>query len=203
VIALLERSFDYGRIRAKVWYVPVVLLMPAVATVAYALMRATGLPLPTPRFPVLAPVMLIAFFVAGLAEELGWSGYVTDPLQDRWSALGGGIVIGMTWAAWHLIPLVQAHRTATWIAWWWLYTVGNRVLTVWLYNNTGRSVFAAALFHAMQNASWQLFPSYGSHWDPRLTGPIVAAVATVVAVLWGPRTLALPRRLSSHHVSPT
>jgi uncharacterized protein len=116
VIALLERSFDYGRIRAKVWYVPVVFLRPAVATVAYALMRATGLPLPTPRFPVLAPVMLIAFFVAGLAEELGWSGYVTDPLQDRWSALGAGIVIGMAWAAWHIIPLVQAHRTATWIA---------------------------------------------------------------------------------------
>lgn len=32
VTELLKRSFDYGRIRAKVWYVPTVLLMPGMLT---------------------------------------------------------------------------------------------------------------------------------------------------------------------------
>ena len=68
-----------------------------------------------------------------------------------------------------------------------------RVLTVWLYNNTGRSVFAAALFHAMQNVSWQLFPNRGSHYDPRFTGPVLACAAVAVAILWGPRTLTRSR----------
>jgi hypothetical protein len=46
VLALLRRSLDYERIRAKVWYLPTVLLTPAVTVVAYGVMRWMGLPLP-------------------------------------------------------------------------------------------------------------------------------------------------------------
>jgi hypothetical protein len=52
VSMLLERAFDFRRIRAKVWYVPTVLLMPAVTVLAYGVLRATGSPLPAPRFRV-------------------------------------------------------------------------------------------------------------------------------------------------------
>jgi len=54
----------------------------------------------------------------------------------------------------------------------------------------GVSVFAAALYHAIMNVSWLLFPNYGSHRDPRITGLITAFAAAVVKVTWGPRTLA-------------
>ncbi len=64
------------------------------------------------------------------------------------------------------------------------------MLYVWLYNNTGKSVFAAALFHDTLNVSWQLFPNSGSHYDPRIAGLIIAVVTAVVTVVWGPRTLA-------------
>jgi hypothetical protein len=50
-------------------------------------------------------------------------------------------------------------------------------------------VFAASLFHAMCNLSWMLFPSYGSHYDPRIVAPIIAGAAAIVAFIWGPRTL--------------
>lgn len=191
VIELLKRSFDYKRIGAKVWYAPIVLLMPSVMVLSYGLMRLMGLPLPVPQFPVLAaPVMFLALFISALCEELGWSGYIIDPMQDRWNALQASILLGLVWAAWHYVPLMQAHRSPAWIAWWSLYTVASRVLIVWLYNNTGKSVFAAALYHAMMNVSWFLFPNYGSHWDPRITGLIVAFAAAIVTVVWGPRTLA-------------
>jgi hypothetical protein len=111
-------------------------------------------------------------------------------LQDRWNTLTAAILLGAVWATWHWVPLVQAHRSLAWIAWWSLGTVGLRVLIVWLYNNTGKSVFAAALFHDMVNVSWLLFPNYGSHWDPRINGLIAVFVAAVVTVVWGPRTLA-------------
>ena len=194
VAGLLKRAFDHERIRDKVWYAPILLLMPAMTAVAYAMMRAAGVPLPAPRFAVLAvPVLFLAFFAAGVGEELGWSGYVTDALQARWSALRTGVLVGLVWAAWHVVVLLQAHRAPAWIAAWALGTVALRVLTVWLYDNAGQSVFAAALFHAMQNVSWQLFPNAGSHWDPRFTAPVFALTAAIVTLAWGPRRLTRSR----------
>ena len=92
---------------------------------------------------------------------------------------------------WYLpiVPLLQARRPAVWIAWWCLYAMAARVLTVWLYNNAGKSVFAAALFHTMLNLSWMLFPIYGSHFDVRLASLVMGVVAAMVAVVWGPTTL--------------
>jgi hypothetical protein len=180
---LLKRSFDYRRIRAKVWYAPILLLMPGAMLLTYWM----GSPVPSQRFPILAlPVMFLAFFIAALGEELGWSGYITDPLQARWNALEAGILLGLVWAAWHVIPLLQANRAPIWIAWWCLDTVALRVLMVWIYNNTGKSVFAAALFHAVGNLSVVPFFAY---YDPRIHGLIVAATAAIVIVAWGPRAL--------------
>ncbi|NIM90139.1 MAG: CPBP family intramembrane metalloprotease [Candidatus Aminicenantes bacterium] len=191
VIELLKRSFDYRRIRSKVWYVPTILLMPGIAILAYGLMRLVRLPLPTPQFPrIAALLMFLAFFVGALGEELGWSGYAIDPMQDRWNALQASILLGLIGAVWHVIPLAQADRSATWIAWQCLNLVALRVLLVWLYNNTGKSVFAAALCHAMVNVSWQLFPNYGSHYDPRIIGLLTVFSVIIVTVVWGPRTLA-------------
>ncbi len=189
---LLKRSFDYKRISAKVWYIPILLLMPGVMVLSYGLMRLLGLPLPTPHYPTVLAVLVMsfAFFVAALGEELGWSGYLIDPMQVRWNALQASLLLGLVGATWHIVSLVQAHRSLAWIAWWCLYSVAARLLIVWLYNNTGKSVFAAALFHTMLNVSWQLFPNNGSHFDPRITGLIVAVVAGIVTVIWGPRTLA-------------
>ena len=191
VTELLKRSFDFKRIRARRWYLPILLLMPAVSVVVYALMRWMDLPLPAPQFPVLpALLMLLAFFAGGLGEELGWSGYAIDPLQDRWNALQAGLALGLVGAAWHIVPLLQVHRPAAWIAWWCLYAVSARILIVWLYNHTGRSVFAAALFHATLNLAFMLFPVYGSHFDMRLGGLAMATAAALVTVAWGPRSTA-------------
>jgi membrane protease YdiL (CAAX protease family) len=196
VIALLKRSFDYQRITAKVWYIPILLLMPGVTVLSYGLMRLKGAQLPTPQFQILAAAaMFCAFFIGAVGEELGWSGYITDPMQDRWGALQAGVLLGLVWAAWHVRPLRQAHRSPAWIAWWCLGTVMIRVVMVWLYNNTGKSVFAAALFHTTINVSWQLFPIHGSYYDPRVTSLIMTFVTAIVTVVWGPRTLARRRNV--------
>ena len=186
VKALLKRSFDYKRITAKVWYVPIVFLMPGIVVLSYGVMRLTGSALATPQFSVLAAlVIFLAFFIGALGEELGWSGYITDPLQARWNALQASLLLGSVWAVWHFVPLMQAHRSPEWIAWWSLGTLALRVLMVWLYNNTGRSVFGMALFHAMINVCWFLAPVF----FPSIAGLITAFVAAIVTVIWGPHTL--------------
>jgi len=190
VSALLKRSFDFQRTKAKVWYIPVVLLMPVVMVLAYEMMRLLGLPLPTPEISLLSGLTLFpVFFVAALGEELGWSGYIIDPMQERWGALRASIVLGIIWAAWHVVPFMQVPRSPVWIVSQCLFIAAARVLQVWLYNNTGKSVFGQAVFHAMLNVSWQLFPNNGSHYDPRIAAPVVVVMAVLVAVVWGPRTL--------------
>ena len=190
VTELLKRSFDYRRIRGKVWYIPIFLLMPGIAILAYGLIRLLQLPLPTPQFSVLsALVMFFVFFIAALGEEVGWTGYATDPMQNQWNAVQAGLLLGFVWATWHIVPFVQADRSPIWIAWQCFVLVASRILLVWLYNNTGKSVFAVALCHAMINVSWQLFPNHGSHYDPRITGLITAFVAVTVIIIWGPRML--------------
>lgn len=130
-----------------------------------------------------------AFFVGALGEELGWSGYAIDPMQARWGALRASIVLGLIWAVYHYLGLAQANRSIAWVAWWSVGTVASRVIITWLYNNSGKSVLAAALFHMTINVTWQLFPVNGSYYDPSVTGLILAAVAAIVVVGWGARAL--------------
>jgi membrane protease YdiL (CAAX protease family) len=188
---LLRRVFDHERIEPKTWYLPTIFLLPAIFSLTYGVTRLMGLPLPDePYVPILLiPLLFVLFFVLGAGEEVGWTGYATDPVQERWGALTTGIILGSVGAAWHLVPLIHMGRTPTWIAWWALGAVALRILTVWLYNNTGKSLFAAIVFHAIFNVCFAAFPNYGSHWDPAVAGAIIAITAALATFLWGPKRL--------------
>ncbi len=188
---LLKRSVDYRRIKRKSWYVPIVCFMPITMVVEFGLMDLMGASLPDPQVPILmVPVLFVVFFVAAVGEEVGWQGYAIDRLQDRWNALEASLILGIVWAIWHIVPFMQSHRTLPWIAWQCLGTIVARILIVWLYNCTGKSVFATVLYHAMSNVSVFLFPNYGSHYDPFITWLITAFTAAIVIFVWGPETLA-------------
>lgn len=192
--ALFRKVLDYQKIEHKIWYLPILFLNPLIMVLSYAVMRWADLPLPDPQIPwLMAPVFFLVFFVAAIGEELGWMGYAFDPMQNRWGALKASMILGLVWALFHLIPDVQNGQTATWILWQRLGTIATRVLIVWVYNNTGKSVFAATLFHTMDNLSWTLFPNYGSHYNPFVTGMITFLVAGIVVFGWGSKTLARDR----------
>ena len=191
VRALVGRALDYERIERKRWYIPILFLMPAIMVLSYGVMTVLERPLPDPEVPVLMiPVFLLAFFLPALCEEVGWQGYACDPLQARWGALGAGLLMGTVWGVWHAVPYLQAANSPSWAVWQVVTSVGLRVLIVWVYNNTGRSVFGAIVLHDSANASEFLFPNYGSAYDPFVTGVIMAVVVAIVVFLWGPGTLA-------------
>ena len=188
---LLGRVFDYQRITHKLWYLPVIFLMPVIMVLSYAVMRLLGLPLPEPQIPFLSiPIFLLVFFISAIGEEIGWSGYALDPLQTRWGALKASLILGSVWAIWHVLPYIQAHNAPAWIVWECLATVGLRVIMVWLYNNTGKSLFAAILFHVTIDIGWVLFPNYGSHYNPAVTGIIILITAAIIPFLGDAKTLA-------------
>lgn len=183
VITLLKRSFDYQRIRNKLWYLPTILLMPGVMLLEFGVLRWMGTAIPVPHFSLLTAILLfLVTFVAGIGEELGWMGYAIDPLQERFGVLPAAILLGLVWAIWHFIPLLQADRSLAWIAWWTLTTVAQRVIMVWLYNHSGRSVFLTVIYHAMINVTWQLFPVNGSFYEPRITAWIITGIAMIVTL---------------------
>ncbi|HLO17241.1 MAG TPA: hypothetical protein VK206_20580, partial [Anaerolineales bacterium] len=84
-LQLLQRSFDFKRIKNTYYFLGILLINPIIAVFAYGIMRATGeiLPKPTPLNFAIFP-MFVSFLIAALGEEIGWSGYATEPLQRRW-----------------------------------------------------------------------------------------------------------------------
>jgi membrane protease YdiL (CAAX protease family) len=46
-----------------------------------------------------APVLFASFFLGAILEEIGWTGYATGPLQERYGVFRAGLIIGAVWAA--------------------------------------------------------------------------------------------------------
>jgi hypothetical protein len=75
-----------------------------------------------------------------------------------------------------------------------------RILSVWIYNNTGKSVFAATLFHTMSNLSWALFPNYGTHYNPMVTSLITLLAVGFVLLRSEPKTFTRNRFISTRPI---
>ena len=194
VVELLKRTYDCRNIKSKVWYLPMLLMIPSIGLVEYVLVRLSGASLPSPQFSV-ATLGYISVFFMTYGEELGWTGYLIDPMQERWSALRSGILLGVVWAVIHFpIHFINGY-SFEWIFWHGLYTVAVRVLMVWIYNNTGKSLFAMALTHWTFGIFWSLWPVENLHrtvpfYDPRIMAFTAIFYAAIVVFLWGPKTLA-------------
>ena len=181
VSGLLKRSVDFKRVKPSSWYLVIVLTNPAIAILAFGLVRVTGTALPSLNLGASQIVPLFAaFFVAALGEEIGWSGYAIEPLQEHWGTIRAGLLLGLAWTVWHFVPLLQAGRTPEWIAWWSLVTLSLRLIMTLIFIKAGKSVFAATLFHTLINVCWQLFPIDGSYYDPRLFGLLSLGAALLL-----------------------
>ncbi len=181
--SFLRMTGDGFQIRPWVWIVALA-TMPAVMVLSGTVLLFMGKDLPAPQISLFQALALFTlFFVAALAEEIGWTGYATRPLVKAHGLIAAGLTIGLVSAVWHVIPLLQVERSWDWIAWWALGSIARRMIIAWLYVVGGQSVFAASLFHTMSNVSWMLFPVLGSHYDPVSTALILVVLA---AILIGP-----------------
>lgn len=176
--SFLRQVLDWRRITPWAW-VAAVCTMPLVFTLSGLWLVATGQDLPAVeiRFAEIG-VLFVLFLLAATAEEIGWTGYASQPLYQAKGLVVAGAILGCVAVLWHIIPLIQAGRSWDWIAWWALGTFARRFVILALYLRGGGSVFAASLFHAMNNVSWMAFPAMGSHFHP----PSVAVISVCLAV---------------------
>jgi len=190
---LLRRAFDLKRIVRKIWYAPILLLPPFLFLLALGLIVIIGEPIPDTMFTIMAlPVVLLAFFVLALGEEVGWMGYAFEPIQDQWNAFKATLVLGLIWAIWHVPFLVFVMPDPVSMIAQVLCLLGLRFLLAWIFNNTGKSVFATILLHAVFNATNAVLLNYqvSTTLGVVITCSFFLIAAIVVTILWGPKTLA-------------
>lgn len=113
--------------------------------------------------PVYAPnrfIIGIAFgAIAGLLEEIGWTGFAFRALSARRSGFSAAVLIGLLWGLWHM-PVIDYLGTAwphgAFLVPYFLAFIAAmtamRVLIAWLYTNT-KSVLLAQLMHISSTGS--------------------------------------------------
>jgi hypothetical protein len=152
------------------------------------------------------PLAYIGFFIGVFGEELGWTGYALDPMQEKWSAFKSGIILGVIWGVFHFPVWVLVGQPFYWAFWQFIFVVVTRVLFVWLYNNSGKSLFAIALVHPGMGIYWYLWPvsanlGIPAFYNPRNLALTVIILAAIVVFFWGPKTLTQYRYARLSHLN--
>jgi membrane protease YdiL (CAAX protease family) len=138
------------------------------------------------------PLWIVTF---GYAEETGWRGFALPRLQQRHSALTASLMIAAIWVVWHL-PAFFYLTTYVELGLAMLpgFAVGvvlGSILLTWIYNSTGGSILAVALWHAL----------YDLVSASRATDVTANVVMSVVVMAWalGVLLVAGPARLRSSY----
>lgn len=177
---LLKTSFDAGAVRKPYWWLIALLLMPGLFLAQYMVLASAGSPMPATKLSIGSSALLLALLLpAAWFEELGWQGFMYPRLKS-YGPLISGLVIGVAWAVWHLVPIAAAGRSMTWIAWHGLATILLRIIIVLAATRAGDSVLLATLFHASFNWGLYQFPVDGSHYNPALTSFVFALVVAAL-----------------------
>ncbi|MFW9941424.1 MAG: CPBP family intramembrane glutamic endopeptidase [Candidatus Thorarchaeota archaeon] len=185
---LLKRSFDFKRIEEKVWFLPILFLLPIIYVISLGIMIFLGITSLKNTIPVgTIPLLFIMMLIFAIGEEIGWQGYVFGDIDARWNSLYAAILLGLIWGIWH-VPLFIIQDPPggfLWITGQCLYMVVLRVLIVWIYKNTNKSVFTAIIIHAISNLCGMVFPIYNSPLGPFIASILIVITLVIVLQLKG------------------
>jgi uncharacterized protein len=148
------------------WYLIALFTVPVAATLAaLAIYGAGALDAPDEGWPRalsrVAGLFVIQFVLFQFGEEVGWTGFFQDRLQDRHRPLAVCALVALAWAGWHMPDFFaeEGWTLETLIAspFFFVYEVFAlffaRAIIMWLYDRTGRSVLLVIAFHASFDAS--------------------------------------------------
>ena len=187
---LLKRSFDYKRVKNKKWFWPTILLMPLLISLVFGVSSLLELELLPARMPLIAaPIALIMFFLAALFENIGWMGYAFEPMSNRWGLFKSTLLLGVIWGLWHVPMYIFAIPEPEMIVAQVIVLITLRFIIVWLYSNTGKSVFIAILLHAIYNVCIIVIPI-----NLVVTAIIMSISAALIFYFWS-RNVTISRAL--------
>lgn len=99
----------------------------------------------------------LVLLVNGFGEETGWRGYALAHLQRRWSPVTAAVVVAAGWAVWHIPQffLLQSYQdfSTPMIPVFLVGLAAGSVVLTWLYNRSGSSILAVAVWHGLYNTT--------------------------------------------------
>lgn len=169
------------------WLGVTVLAMPFALTVSRLWAGLGVSPLPWADVP-----LMVALYLPGaVLEEIGWTGFATPRAQARLGVLGAGIVIGVVWALWHVVPWAWAQgHDWSWVLGQCVATVALRLHLGVLYRRGGQSLALVVVAHTMINLAGSLAPAPAT-FDPWRLAVVVLGVTALLAI-WPARSDDLP-----------
>lgn len=164
------------------WYAVALLANPLVTLTVLCGLALLVTPAYTPGFNLVFG--LIAGSLAGFCEEIGWTGFATPRLIERYGVLPGGLLLGVLWGAWHLLagfmftaPGQEFYWAGEALVFWVGGLAAYRVLMTWVSSHT-RSVLTAQLMHLCFTGAFLTF-------EPALVQPLALGYRLVVSLaLW-------------------
>jgi uncharacterized protein len=147
----------------RAWLIPIIVL-GASTWIAWRLPELWGEPrlqMLLPSAWIFPPYLLLMVLLGGGQEELGWRGYIVDPLEARLGPLLGNLVLGVIHAFWHLplflIPgLSQVFMPFAGFV---LLMTGYSWFFAWVRQSSGKRTWAGLITHGWANAFIPLFPT--------------------------------------------
>jgi membrane protease YdiL (CAAX protease family) len=130
----------------------------------------------------IVPMFIVFFIVAGLGQELGWTGFLLPRLQARFGALASSVIRAGLVAIWHLPLLLYAgsHPNAfpdfpygAWIVREGFLVAFSVMLALslvwsifytWIFNNTRGSLLLVAILHGSE--IWLVYWMIGMGLNP-------------------------------------
>jgi membrane protease YdiL (CAAX protease family) len=205
---LLSRLLRW-RVGAR-WYAIALLLAPlSMMAVLFALSLTSPVYLPgifiTENKAAVLLSGIAGGLVAGIFEELGWTGFAIPRMRLRYGVLGTGLTVGVLWGAWHF-PLFSGSASSSGALLPALYLLvllfsvlpAFRVLMVWVYDRT-ESLLVAILMHVSLTASTLILLPLATSGVTAVTYDLVLAavlwvVVAAVAVVGGGHLSRVPLR---------
>ena len=215
------------RVGIGYWLFAFLFLVPAILLGSMANPLFNGDPLSfnnmRPVFEIL-PMFISFFIVAGLGQELGWTGFLTPRLQARYSALTSSFIRTILVSIWHL-PLFLYSRLnhpsladfpySGWIAQkGFLVAMGAFILLLllpwtifysWIFNNTRGSLLLVAVLHGSEIwvAYWMLSTGINpsnldNYWG---YGAVMVVIAIIIVITTGSQNLSRKRIRIVHQSS--
>lgn len=157
--AFLEGRAGLHHLRARMgkwqvapqWFAVAMLTNPLVILVVLFALSVWLAPDYRPQFNPLLGILFGA--LAGFFEEIGWTGFATPRLIQRYGVMGAGLRLGLLWGGWHTMagflgspPGQELYWLADALIFWVLGLTAYRMLMTWVYSKTG-SVLVAQLMH--------------------------------------------------------
>lgn len=214
-LKLLFSRLLVWRIGIGYWLFACFFLVPAVLLGALAnpLFHGDALVFSTiqPAFAIF-PMFILFFMIAGLGQELGWTGFLIPRLQARTSALAASLIRTLLVGLWHL-PLLLYSRLApqafasipygSWIAqlgfpaavivMLLLFMLPWSILFTWMFNNTGGNLLLVAILHGSEIwlPYWMLSAgispdNINNYWG---YGTLLVVTAVLIVLTAGPNNL--------------